>query len=85
MLGVEEGRKINVVMTVVVEHRMGVLRRCLLSCVITVECFAQSYASLCSRLRYLVFCSVLDKYVCWMWGWETEGKGRVCVWSVLCR
>ena len=44
----EEGRKINVVMTVVVEHRMGVLRRCLLSCVIAVECFAQRFASLCS-------------------------------------
>ena len=44
----EEGRKINVVMTVVVEHRMGVLRRFLLSCVIAVECFAQRFASLCS-------------------------------------
>ena len=34
-------------------------------------------------LRSLVVC--YDKEVYWIWGWESEGKGRVCVGRVVCR
>ena len=52
-----------------------------LACVIAIEGFAQRFASHCSMLRYLVVC--YDKEVCWMWGWESEGKGRGCVARIL--
>ena len=52
----------------------------LLACVIADECFSQRFALLCSRHHTLVVC--YDKEVCWIWGWETEGKGRGCVGRV---
>jgi hypothetical protein len=61
---------------------MRVLQYCIacsLAWVIKFQRFAQKNVSLCSRLRSLVVC--YDKEVCWICGWETKGKGRVCVES----
>ena len=54
-----------------------------LAYVIAAKGFAQCFALLCSRLRSLEVC--YEEEVSWMWGWETEGKGRVCVRGLLCR
>jgi hypothetical protein len=52
-----------------------------LACVIAVGGFAQHFALLCSRLRSSVV--RYDEECCWMWGWETEGKGKGYVGRVL--